>query len=53
MAEIRTHALLGMMAAVDDVFARYDDDAHVLSDDDGIADLFDEIGHLYPCENPF
>ena len=24
-----------------------------VSDDDGIGALFDEIGHLYPCENPF
>jgi hypothetical protein len=49
----RTHAVLGMIAATEDVFSRFDDDAYVLSDDDGIAALFDEIGHLYPCENPF
>ena len=24
-----------------------------VSDDDGLGKLFDEIGHLYPCENPF
>ena len=53
MPAIRTHALLGMIAATDAVFDRYDDDAHVLSDDDGIADLFDETGADYPCENPF
>jgi len=22
-------------------------------DNDGIDNLFDEVGHLYPCENPF
>jgi len=49
----RTHALLGMIAATEDAFARFDDDAYVLSDDDGIGCLFEEIGNLYPCENPF
>jgi len=49
----RTHALLGRIAATEDVFARFDDDAHVLFDDDGIGNLFDEIGADYPCENPF
>ena len=41
----RTHPVLGMIAATEDVFARFDDDAYVLSDDDGIGALFDGIGH--------
>ena len=48
------HAVLGRLAALDDFFARFDDpDAYVLSDDDGIGALFDEIGSDYPCDNPY
>ena len=47
----RNHAVIGPIAATEDVFARFDEDVYVLSDDDGIGELFDELGHLYPCEN--
>ena len=43
-----------VMAALDSYAQdRFDDDAHVLSDDDGIGNLWDEIGHLYPCESEY